>query len=91
MGSIEQENENKMAPEQEQHIVDLIQFLIGTHNALVATVKGHSEDQSDFVVDAAGFNSVLDSLNTTANNFAVLIGATISNDKQGEQEQDIGE
>jgi len=77
-----QEKEVQIMPEaQAQHITELVQYLTSIYNGLnSAVVDAVTADDKvlQYRLNAAAFNGVMDSLHTTANNLAKMIGAEVS-------------
>lgn len=73
-----------LPPEQQEHFESLISFLIGTYNTLSQGVLDGVENEDGellaFIVDKDVFNSVMDSLKDTANNFADILGMSLEED-----------
>lgn len=80
-----------LSTEQQEHFKSLVDFLVGTYNALAqsvvdAVVVDENEEHVALVVDENVFTSVLDSLKDTANNFADVLGLDLEEIVEGEED-----
>lgn len=73
--------EINLHPNQQEHLEALTEFLLGSYNSLTrSVVEGVVDDDGNllaYVVDMDVFDSVLESLKSTAGNFAEILGVTI--------------
>lgn len=84
-------SEINLPTEQQEHFKSLVDFLVGTYNALSqsvvdAVVVDENEEHVALVVDESVFTSVLDSLKDTANNFADVLGLDLEEIVEGEED-----
>ena len=86
----EEEEGTSLPQEQADHLIVLIEYLCSTYNGLLASIVEISSE-GDLVLDAEGFDGVLTSLKTTAENFASIVGVELGDAPKGvsKQEQEI--